>query len=78
MVNYLDIIQMIKQGRNPQQVLMNVLESQMGNTPMGQNLLSLAKNKESKKIEEIARNVCAQQGVDFDMMFDAFKKKLGY
>ena len=78
MVNYLDIIQMIKNGQNPQQVVMNVIKEQMGDTPMGHNLLSLAKNKETKKIEEIARNGCAQQGVDFDTAFTAFKQKLGY
>lgn len=42
-MNPMQLIQMIKGGQNPQQLVMNMLEQQMQNTPMGANLLSLAK-----------------------------------
>lgn len=42
-MNPMQLIQMIKGGQNPQQLVMNILEQQMQNTPMGANLLSLAK-----------------------------------
>ena len=76
-VNPAHLIQMIKSGKNPQQLLMSVLENEMSNTPMGQQLLMLAKNNEAQGIEQIARNICYQRGVDFDKEFNAFKNQLG-
>jgi hypothetical protein len=32
---YNNILQMIKRGYNPEQVMMNLLQARMGNTPMG-------------------------------------------
>ena len=76
-VNPMQLIQMIKSGQNPQQLMMNLLEQQMQNTPMGVNLLSLAKQNRSADIEQIARNICEQNGIDFDKEFNSFKQKLG-
>lgn len=59
-INPMQLIQMIKGGQNPQQLVMNMLEQQMQNTPMGANLLSLAKQNRSADIEQIARNICSQ------------------
>lgn len=77
-VDYLQLIQMIKNGQNPQQLVLSILEDQMSSTPMGKNLLTLAKGNQTDKIEQIARNICQQKGVDFDTEFSAFKQKLGY
>ena len=71
------IIQFIKSGGNPQQMVMNMLQQQAGNTPIGQNLLTMAKNNDSKGIEQVARNLCKQRGLDFDTEFAAFKQQLG-
>ena len=76
-VNPMQLIQMIKSGQNPQQLVMNILEQQMQNTPMGANLLSLAKQNRSADIEQIARNLCQQSGRDFHKEFNAFKQMLG-
>lgn len=76
-VNPMQLIQMIRGGQNPQQLIMSILENQMGSTPMGANLLQLAKSNRSKDIESVARNYCKQQGLDFDTEFNAFKQKLG-
>lgn len=76
-MNPMQLIQMLRNGQNPQQLAMNLLESQMGETPMGQNLLNLAKNGRSADIEHIARNLAKQQGIDFDKEFTAFKQMLG-
>ena len=72
------LISMIRQGYNPQQLMMSVLQSRMGNTPMGQNLLALAQKGDSAGIEKIARNLMSQQGKDFDTEFKAFKESLGF
>lgn len=76
-VNPMQFIQMIKSGQNPQQLMMNYIQSEMGNTPMGQNLLQLAQSGNTQQIEQIVRNLAAQKGVDFDSEFNAFKRSLG-
>lgn len=76
-VNPVELVQKIKQGQNPQQLILGILENQMGNTPMGQNLMALVKEKRTKEIEQIARNLLSQKGLDFDVEFTAFKQKLG-
>lgn len=68
---------MIKRGYNPEQLLMNILESRMGGTPMGDNLINLARSGNTAEIEKIARNLTSQQGLDYDKEFSAFKQQLG-
>ena len=67
----------IKRGSNPEQIMMNVLEQRMGGTPMGDNLISLARSGNHSGIEQIARNMAAQRGMDFDKEFAAFRKRYG-
>jgi hypothetical protein len=73
----MSFLQQIKEGKNPQQLMMSFLENQIKGTPMGDNILALAKNNNSSAIEEIARNISSQRGIDFDKEFIAFKKMLG-
>lgn len=73
----MQFIQMMRNGNNPQEMIMNMLQQQAGNTPIGQNLLRMAQNNDGKGIEQFARNLCAQRGLDFDKEFTAFKQKLG-
>lgn len=75
-VNPNRLIQMIKQGQNPQQLMLSILESQ-ASTPMGANLLKLARNGQTQEIEKIARNLCKERGVDFDQEFTKFRRMLG-
>lgn len=76
-MNPMQLIAMLRGGGNPQQLVMSLLQGEMGNTPMGRNLLSLAQKGDAPQIEEIARNICKQKGVDFDKEFSAFKQLLG-
>lgn len=76
-VNPMQLIQAIKQGQNPQQLMISVLENQMSDTPVGQNLLTLAKEGNTAAIEQFARNMFQQNGRDFDSEFANFKKTLG-
>ena len=72
-VDYIKLLQAIRSGANPQQLVMSVLEGEMANTPMGKNLLQLVKQNKTSEIEKIARNICAQNGIDFDKEFASFK-----
>lgn len=71
------LIQMIRSGQNPQQLLLSVLSGQAG-TPMGANLLNLARNGNSQEIEKIVRNLYAQSGgTNFDADLKAFREQWG-
>lgn len=76
-VNPLMLIQMIKSGQNPQQLLMSILEGQANDNPVSSNLLDLVKNQRTGDIETFARNYFASQGKDFDSEFRAFKQTFG-
>ena len=72
------LINLIKQGQNPQQLMLAILQGQ-ANTPLGKNLLNLAQNGRIDELEKVIRNIYAQQGgQDFDQEFQAFKRALGY
>ena len=72
------LIQMIKQGQNPQQLMLSILQGQAYNNPLGQNLLNLAQSGRTDELEKVVRNIYTQQGgKDFDSEFEAFKKNMG-
>lgn len=71
------LIQMIKNGANPQQLMLNVLENQMRGTPTGDNLINMIRQGRTSEIEQFARNFSKQNGKDFDTEFNNFKKMLG-
>ncbi len=73
----MQFMQMVRSGGNPQQLMMNMLQQQAGNSPIGQNLIQMAQNNDGKGIEQVARNLCAQRGLDFDKEFAAFRQQLG-
>ena len=57
-MNY-NIFEMLKNGSNPQQVVMTMLQGPLANTPMGSNLLRLIQENNGAEIERIARNMVA-------------------
>lgn len=75
--NPMQILQFVKKSKNPQQAVYNMVEKQMGNNPIFSNLLALAKNNKGEEIENIARNLCKERGVDFDKEFNSFRQNLG-
>lgn len=76
-VNPMQLIQMIKNGQNPQQLMLSILQGQ-ANTPIGANLLQLAQNGNGAEIEKVVRNLYAQQGgTNFDEDIKAFRRMLG-
>lgn len=73
------LISMIRSGKNPQQLMLSVLQGQAYNNPLGRNLLSLAQQGRTNELEKVIRNIYTQQGgQDFDSEFEAFKRALGY
>ena len=74
-VNPMQLIAQIRQGKNPEQLMMGILESGAQSNPIYANLLSMAKEGRTADIEAFARNVAKEKGIDFDKEFSKFKKQ---
>ena len=75
-VNPMQLIQMIKGGKNPQQLLMNILKNQGNNNPILNNAVKMAQNGNASGLEMLARNLTAQRGLDFDKEIMNLKNQL--
>ena len=75
-VNPMQLIQMIKGGQNPQQLVMNILQQKSQTNPILNNAMNLAKNGNQSALETLARNLAEQRGLDFDKQFGSFKNQL--
>ena len=65
-VNPMQLIQMIKGGKNPQQLILNILQQQGQNNPIINNAVNMAQNGNTSGLQMLARNLAAQRGIDFD------------
>lgn len=72
-VNPMQLIQLIKSGSNPQQLIMGILQQQAANNPIIANATNLAQNGNISGLEMIARNIAQQKGLDFDKEFANFQ-----
>ena len=72
-----EFIAMVRRGYNPEQLMISLMEQKMKGTPIGDNLIRLAKEGNGAEIEKIARNIASQRGIDFDKEFAAFRRQLG-
>lgn len=74
--NPMQIMQMMRNG-NPQQVIMGMMKKQAGNNPVLNNALNMAEKGDSKGIEQLARNLCKENGVDPDNAMRQIKSQFG-
>lgn len=72
--NLINFMSMLKQGGNPEQMTMMMLQNYSAGNPIMQNLLTLAQKKDAKGIEIIVRNMAKEKGIDFDSEFNSFKQ----
>lgn len=75
-INPMQLIQLIKGGRNPQQLVMSILQQQGQNNPILNNAVNLAQGGNTSALETLARNLAAQRGLDFDKEFANFKSQI--
>lgn len=71
-------MQMLQGMRNPQQLLQQIVgnNSVMSN-PMARNAMQMAQKGDSKGIEQMARNLCKEKGIDPDDVFNQIKSRFG-
>ena len=66
------IKQYMLQGLTPKGIL-NKLNI---NNPILNNVITMAQKGDTKGVENFARNICKQKGLDFDTEFNKFKNAL--
>lgn len=74
----MQLMQFIQSCGNPQQAVLSILEEQAQENPRYGDIVSCAKSNDSRGVENAVRAYLAQQGVDFDKEFNAFKKNWGF
>ena len=75
-VNPNQLVQMIRQGQNPQQLMLSILQ-QNSNTPLGANLYKLAQNGNTAENKKNTQNMCRERGIDFNTEINSFKHMIG-
>lgn len=71
-------MQMLQGMRNPQQFLQQMMgNNSVMNNPLAKNAMQMAQKGDSKGIEQMARNLCKEKGIDADKAFESFKNQLG-
>lgn len=64
--------------RSPQQFIQGMINnSQVMRNPMAKNAIGMAQNGNTKGIEQMARNLCREKGVNPEEMINQVKNRLG-
>ena len=74
-MNPLNIFQMMKNG-NPQQFLQQMMgNNQIMSNPLMKNTLEMAQKGDMQGIEQMARNLCKEKGLNADDVMNQIKSK---
>lgn len=77
MINPMQIMQMMKSGGNPQQMIMNMMRQQAGNNPVMNNALQMMEKGDNAGLEKLARNLCQERNINPDDAFKQIKGQFG-
>lgn len=77
MINPMQVIQMMKSGGNPQQMIMNMMKNQAGSNPVMNNALQMMEKGDNAGLEKLARNLCYEKGINADEAFNQIKGQFG-
>ena len=69
----MQVMQMMGNMQNPQQMMQGMLQ----NNPLFQRAQQMAQGKSEQELEQVARNLCQQRGVDFEAMKQQFQNIMG-
>lgn len=69
-MNPLNMIKGMMGNMNHKNIVMNMLKN--SSNPICSNLLQMAEKGDTKGIEQFAKNVCKEKGIDFDKQFNEF------
>jgi hypothetical protein len=72
----MNIMQLI--GKGPEQFIQNMLSNnQVMKNPMAKNTLDMAQKGNMQGIEQMARNLCKENGLDADEVMNQIKSRFG-
>lgn len=72
-INPIQLIGMLKNSGNPKAMLTQMAQQ----NPVLGRAIQMTDGKSPQDINTIAKNLCQQQGVDFDQAFSQFKQQFG-
>lgn len=71
-------MQMMQAFRNPQQFMQSMMNnSQVAQNPILKNALEMAQKGDKKGVEELARNLCSEKGINPDDAIGKIKSQFG-
>lgn len=77
MNNPLQLLQTFMTNKgNPQQLLLRAMSMMGNNNPMIENLVNMANSGYTKGVEQFARNILKEKGIDFDKEFPNFMNSI--
>lgn len=72
------IMQMMRGGGNPQAILQQMLgNNQISGNPIMKNAISMAQSGNMKGVEELARNLCKEKGINPEDFLNQIKQNIG-
>ena len=75
-MNPINIFQMMKAG--PQQFIQQMMgNNNVMSNPIVRNAMQMAQKGDSKGIEQMARNLCKEKGLNADDVFNQIKSRFG-
>lgn len=72
-MNIMQILPQLLMGGNPMQMMMGMF----GNNPMFQQAMNMANGKSPEQIQQVAKNICSQKGIDYDSMQNMLESQFG-
>lgn len=77
MMNPMQLMQLMKNGGNPQQMIMNMMKQQAGSNPVINNALQMMEKGDNAGLENLARNLCKERNIDPDDALNQIKGQFG-
>lgn len=75
-MNPMNIFQMMR-NKNPQQFLQQMIgNNQIMSNPLMKNTIEMAQNGNMQGIEQMARNLCKEKGLNADDLLNQIKSKI--
>lgn len=64
-------------GKGMQEMMLKMMQGQLQNNPLFRRAQQMAAGKSEKELEQVAKNLCEQRGINIDQAMERFKKQFG-
>ena len=64
-------------GNGMQEMMLKMMQGQLQNNPLFRRAQQMAAGKSEKELEQVAKNLCEQRGINIDQAMEQFKKQFG-